>query len=636
MSNETQDFAAATDVEQRPHPAADPATETAPEAPDAPRSRRWDVVRDACAAVLLVLALVVPWNVSFGLGLPNHTWWLYAVVTGATMLALVALAASHGGPLSKSEAIDKVRLGLTAPYLVVLVGFVGFAIYDFVVISGGGATPPGIGPGVLVGAAGAFLAAQPVLAGGDDHRRFVGWFVLASRIATWAKFFVTVSVLLTLYLRTRDVLPNVFDSSIAWPSIATVLTTVAYGAVAVIAVWIGLRWMQQEEMDAGLATIALGAATVVGALLVWLLPFGRAVDAFHGIAQATSTAGVGYEGYLVWAAGAAIFAPPILWQAATRPVQASVWHDAMRKCLLLIAVWCVGSAVLRIFDVIVETASGVPLSLTDSAMLFVFDLAAAGLAYWLRANVAAASEHPAAVSRLSGVLVVLLLCRVVLGVGLARPIQYAAQPDSDGSVYGNTLARQLTSTFDVVLCLLALAVLAVAVFVLGRQGSRDDTGSNSVEAVTAAEAVPAAQALTSARPVTAPPAPKAAVVTRPPVPKWQAPSQWAAPVPHEAVAPEPEPEAARVEPVELEPVELEPVELEPVQLEPTPAEEPEEAPYPDVTPDPQSEIWTEPHIELSMPEAQHEEDDESSSAETTSANAGRHRHRLRPASTDAE
>ena len=494
MSNETQDFAAAADVEQRPHPASHPATETAQETPAAPRSGRWDAVRDACAAVLLVLALVVPWNVSFGLGLPDHTWWLYAVVIGATMLALISLAASHGGPLSTSEAIDKVRLGLTAPYLVVLVGFVGFAIYDFVVLSGGGATPSGVGPGVLVGAAGAFLAAQPLLAGGDDHRRFVGWFVLASRIASWAKFFVVVAVLLTLYLRTRDVVPNVFDSSIAWPSIATVLTALAYGAVAAIAVWIGLRWMQQEEMDAGLATIALGAATLVGSLLVWLLPFGRDIDAFHGIAAATSTAGVGYEGYLAWAVGAAIFAPPILWQAATRPVQPSVWHDAMRKCLLLIAVWCVGSAVLRIFDVIVESASGVPLSLTDGAMLFVFDLAAAGLAYWLRANIVVAYEHPAVVSRLSGVLAVLLMCRVALGVGLARPIQYAAQPDLEGSVYGNTLTRQLTSTFDVVLFLLAFAVLAVAVFVLGRRGIRDSgSDSGSVEALPAVQAPPSAR-----------------------------------------------------------------------------------------------------------------------------------------------
>jgi hypothetical protein len=587
-----------TDAEQRPDPVVDPATEAFPEAPEALRARRWDVGRDACAAVLLVVALVVPWNVSFGLGVPNHTWWLYAVVVGTTMLALVALAASHGGTLSKSESADKVRLGLTAPYLLVLVGFVGFAVYDFFVLSGGGATPPGVGPGVLVGAAGAFLAAQPILASGDGHRRFVGWFVLASRVASWAKFFVTVSVLLTLYLRTRDVLPNVFDSSIAWPSIATVLTAVAYGAVAVTAVWIGLRWMQQEEMDAGLATIALGAATLAGSLLVWLLPFGRDVDAFHGIAQATSTAGVGYEGYLAWAVGAAIFAPPILWQVVTRPVQASVWHDAMRKCLLLIAVWCVGSAVLRLFDVIVEMASGAPLSLSDGLVLFVFDLAAAGFAYWLRANLRAAYEYPAVVSRLSGVLVVLLLCRVVLGVGLARPIQYAAQPDSDGTVYGNTLAHQLTSTFDVVLVLLAVAVLAVAVFVLGRQGNRG-----------AGSAPPA-------------PIPTAETPARRPVPKWQAPSQWAAPAPHEAAAAEPEP-------VELDPIDVKRVEPKPAESEPASADEVDDIATHDVAPEPQSTIHTEPHLEVSAPETP-DEHDESSSAETSSASAGRHRHELRP------
>src|ERR1700712_4139709 len=206
----------------------------------------------------------------------------------------------------------------------------------------------------------------------------------------------------------------------------------------------------------------------------------------------------------------------------------------MRKFLLLSAVWGVGSAVVRLFDVIVEMASGAPLSLSDGLVLFVFDLAAAGFAYWLRANLRAAYEYPAVVSRLSGVLVVLLLCRVVLGVGLARPIQYAAQPDSDGTVYGNTLAHQLTSTFDVVLVLLAVAVLAVAVFVLGRQGNRG-----------AGSAPPA-------------PIPTAETPARRPVPKWQAPSQWAAPAPHEAAAAEPEP-------VELDPIDVKRVEPKPAE-----------------------------------------------------------------------
>jgi len=478
VTEENQDHVGMTDVEQRFEQAIDGA-------PAHPRPVRWNTVRDVVAALLLLLALAVPWNVSFGLGMPNRMWWLFAVVVGATLLALVALAASHGGPLAASESIDKARLGLTAFYLLVVLGFVGFAIFDFAYLSGGGATAPGIGPGAMVGAAGAFLAAQPVLRGDDgEGRRFVGWFVFASRIASWAKFLVVVSVVVNLFVRMRDVLPNVFDAGVAGASIAAILTAVAYAIVAATAVWIGLRWLQQEELAAGIATVALGAATLVGTLLVWFLGVGRDVDAFHGIAQATSTAGVGYEGYLPWAAAAAIFAPMVLRRAFTKPIDPTVWQHAMRKCLLLIVVWCGGSAVLRIVDVIAQVASGVPFSPSDSVVLFLFDAATAGFAYWFRSNVGTASQHPAVLSRLSGVLFVLLACRLIVGIGLSRSIMYAAPPDGfDHSVYGNALEHQLTSTFDVVLCVLSLAVVAIAVFVLrGVQRRSDEPGAGAAPA----------------------------------------------------------------------------------------------------------------------------------------------------------
>jgi hypothetical protein len=554
----------------------------------------------------------VPWNASFGLGVSTKPWWLFAVVVSVTLLSLVALAASHGGPLG---VVDKVRLGLNVPYLLAVLGFAGFAIYEFVHLSGGGATPPGVGPGVLAGVAGACLAAQPVLTGGetlgdkDGTRRFDGWFVYARRMASWAKFVVVVSVVLTLYLRTRDVFPNVFDSSIAWPSIAAVVTAVAYAAVAVAAVWIGLRWMQLGEPDARLATVALGIATVVGSLLVWLLGIGRDVDAFHGIAQATSTAGVGYEGYVAWAAGAAIFAPLILRQTLTAlPPESTAWQDAARKCLLLIVVWCGGTAVLRIFDVIVMLSSGLPFSPSDSAVLFLFDLITAGLALWLRANAGTTSEHRGALSRLSGVLFVLLVCRVVLGVGLSRPILYAAPPvELDAAAYGNTLAHQLTSTFDVVLCVLALAVLAALGFLPRRRGDRDSGAP--------AEYVPAAPA---EHVTVAPESPDRPI---PQVPSWQAPSQWAPPTPHRD--PEHEPHA------------------EAVQQQQQPAED--SSPITEVLPRPEQEAvdaWEpeEPSngLDPSAPATESAERDESAGEGPTYASTGRHRHRLPPRLHDTE
>lgn len=43
-----------------------------------------------------------------------------------------------------------------------------------------------------------------------------------------------------------------------------------------------------------------------GRVFVWVLPVGRDLDAFHGIAQSASTVGVGFEAYLAWTAAAAI------------------------------------------------------------------------------------------------------------------------------------------------------------------------------------------------------------------------------------------------------------------------------------------------------------------------------------------
>ena len=62
------------------------------------------------------------------------------------------------------------------------------------------------------------------------------------------------------------------------------------------------------------------------------------------------------------------------------------------------------------------------------------------------------------------------ISRVVVGVVLAPRFQ---EPPNGGGwanpVYGNNLAQQITSTFDVALCGLALGILAAAI-ISGRRG----------------------------------------------------------------------------------------------------------------------------------------------------------------------
>jgi hypothetical protein len=110
-----------------------------------------------------------------------------------------------------------------------------------------------------------------------------------------------------------------------------------------------------------------------------------------------------------------------------------------------------------------------------------FDVVTAALAIWLRINLVNRSLPVAVISSLCGVLLVLSVSRIVVGIALSPRI--AGTPAEAGNpVYGNNLAQQITSTFDVVLSGLALCILAVAIitarFVQRRPhtGDKDDNG----------------------------------------------------------------------------------------------------------------------------------------------------------------
>jgi hypothetical protein len=216
-----------------------------------------------------------------------------------------------------------------------------------------------------------------------------------------------------------------------------------------------------------LATVLLGVSVLIGGALVWILPVGRDLDAFHGIAQNTSTAGVGFEGYLAWAAAAAIVGTTTVLGAS---VSGEHWRGAARKCLLLIAVWCGGSAVLRIIDLMSTSVLDLPAPPYNSTALMAFDLVVAVLAMWLFVNHNSGSATPRLVlPLLFGILFVLTVSRVVVGVALVPRVQPLNASDIN-SVYGNTLSQQITSTFDVALCVLALALLVIPLVAGARSG----------------------------------------------------------------------------------------------------------------------------------------------------------------------
>ncbi|BBZ37361.1 DUF7937 domain-containing protein [Mycobacterium conspicuum] len=413
-------------------------------APPADPPRRRILARDVTAAVLLVVALFLPWNLYFGVGIPGSRAELFAAVGLATLLSLLSLA------------LTKLRAPLNIPYQLLVVAFVVFDVIQTIRSGGGVHVPGGVGPGAWLGIAGSLLAAHP-----DERSRSAPIIGYASIVLA------SLSTAFHLCWRVHYALQG--GSGLGEQNLAVIATAVVYGAVALAAVLVASRWLPRSTEASRLATSALGASTLLAGILVWLLPVGRDIDAFHGIAQNTSTAGVGYEGYLAWAAGAAIFAPGAL-MAKRGTAAASAWSAAARKALLLIAVWCLGSVLMRLTDLAVAVALNYPYSRYDTLTLAAFDLATGVLAIWLRVNLANRAVSRRLTTSLCGLLCTLGIARVILGVVLAPRFQ---EPPTGGGwanpVYGNDLAQQITSTFDVVLCGLALSILAAAV-ISGRRG----------------------------------------------------------------------------------------------------------------------------------------------------------------------
>lgn len=445
--------------------------------------RRRHVVGDLTAVALLVVAVFLPWNLYFGVGIPGSRPALFAVLIAVTALSLLAVAVAgswrSGGARFNPATTGRVRLWLNIPYALLVLAFVGFDAFETVRFGGTVNVPGGVGPGAWVGIAGCMLSAQAVAAGarsgpvpeGDAH---TGWLRSARLVGVASMALAVLSFGFNLYWRVRYALQNAGGAAeFGKQNVAVIVTAVVYGVVALVAVLVAGRWLLRDARAARLATVALGASTLAAGILVWSLPLGRDIDAFHGIAQNTSTAGVGFEGYLAWASAAAMVAPRTLFgHRNTTGAEESAWRAAARIGLLLIAVWGVGSMLMRMTDLFVAVSLNYPFSRYDTVVLAAFDLATALLAAWLRINLGHAARSPRVISTVCGLVATLSVARVVVGVVLAP--RFADSPNSPAQhpVYGNNLAQQITSTFDVTLCGLALCILGAAVVAGQLRGRR--------------------------------------------------------------------------------------------------------------------------------------------------------------------
>jgi hypothetical protein len=451
------------------------------------------------------------------------------VLLAVTLLSVIAVAVAgswrSAGARFNPATAGRVRLLLNVPYLLLVLAFVGFDAFETVRFGGSVNVPGGVGPGAWVGVAGALLSAQTAITGArtgpvPEGDELTGKYRSARIIGYLSMLGAVLSFGFNLYWRVRYALQNSAGAAaFGKQNIAVIATSVVYGVVALVAVLVASRWLSRNTRASRLATVALGASTLVAGILVWSLPAGRDIDAFHGIAQNTSTAGVGFEGYLAWAAAGAIFAPRALFgDRNTSATEETAWRVAARNGLLLIAVWCVGSIVMRMTDLAVSVSLNYPFSRYDSVVLAAFDLITALLAIWLRISLADGTRSARLVSSLCGLVAALTVARVIVGVVLAP--RFADSPNSPAlqPVYGNNLAQQITSTFDVTLCGLALCIFAAAIVTGHLSGRRLRRQARRAARKSAAPAAPRARV-----PVGQTAPPSAAATTRIPTGSTGAP-----------------------------------------------------------------------------------------------------------------
>jgi hypothetical protein len=396
------------------------------------KSARWNVGRNACGAALLLPALFLPWNVRFGFGIDGSNTTAYVVLVVVTVLSLGSIFAKGAN----------IRLALNIGYLL-FVAFIVVGDTVFSVIFGAVDTiPPGVGPGAWIGVAGSLLCAQPTLTDPTtDDASLRPWFS-ASRVLGFLALAVGVqSFLFNMYWRVSSLGTEAAAEAGRAQQAGFVASAAVYGLMSLAAVLIAASWMIKNTDASRLAVTGLGAATLVTALVVWASDSGLGIVPFRGAVNNT-TAGIGFQGYLMWAAAAAIVGPLTLRNMLSRkPVDTIVWREALRFCLLLIGVWSVGVVAVRVVYLALAAAGDVSLAPGVTATLVVINVAIAALALWVR-RLLRSSAVTTMVVVWCGVLFVLTDARVAADIMVT--------------------ASHITATFHVTLCILALFVAAAA------------------------------------------------------------------------------------------------------------------------------------------------------------------------------
>src|ERR1700757_3911405 len=111
-------------------------------------TRRRDIAADLTAAALLVIALLLPWNLYFGIAIPGSNKALLAVLFVVTLLSLASVAVAGGwrssGARFNPETAGRLRLALNVPYVLLVLAFVGFDVVETARFGGTVNVPGGV------------------------------------------------------------------------------------------------------------------------------------------------------------------------------------------------------------------------------------------------------------------------------------------------------------------------------------------------------------------------------------------------------------------------------------------------------------------------------------------------------------
>jgi len=202
---------------------APPAQPAGPGGPAGEPVRRRNLTRDLLAAALLVIAPFLPWNLYFGVGIPDSKTVLFAVLGAVTLLSLFAIAAPPG----------RVRLLLNIPYWLLVLGFIGYDVFETIRSGGGVHVPGGVGPGAWLGVAGSALSAQPLISGpAAGGERPDGWWRAAGVIGYASMIGATLSWAFHLFWRVRFALHDTTGAGFGKQNIVVIVTATVYGVDA--------------------------------------------------------------------------------------------------------------------------------------------------------------------------------------------------------------------------------------------------------------------------------------------------------------------------------------------------------------------------------------------------------------------